>query len=157
MRTDNFYKVIIIVLLLINMGTLGYLWLGRGGHHDGPPGGPHPGRPDRMIIERLHLNEQQQEQFNELKHEHHSQMLEVQETTGRLHKELFTLLQNDSMNTGKKDSLLQLIQQGNLQKEMVTMEHFRKLRAILTEEQKPLFDDLVEDIAERIMGPHRKH
>jgi hypothetical protein len=157
MRTDSFYKIVIVLLLLVNIGTLGYLILpkraahteGNEARHHGPP------RPDRIIIERLNLTEPQQELFEGLKHEHHGQMMDIQEESGKLHKALFELLKKDNVDIQVKDSLLVLIQQTNLQKEQVTFDHFQKLRAILTENQKNEFDDFVEDISQRIMGPHR--
>lgn len=154
MKAESFYKLVIIFLLLLNLGTLGYLLSGntKTDKHHGPPPPP-----DRIIIERLELSPQQVEQFNELKHEHHSQMLQIQEESGKLHKVLFTLLKQDTQDPVVKDSILQLIQVTNMNKELVTFEHFQKLRHILTEKQKAEFDEFVEDISHKIMGPHRRH
>lgn len=152
MRKDGFYKLVIVLLLLLNLGTLGYLLMEKNGKGHKLP----PPPPDRIIIERLHLSEPQIKQFELLKHEHHSQMLDIQEQSGRLHRQLFELLRNDTAITVEKDSLLRLIQATNLQKEQVTFEHFRKLRKMLAAEQQDEFDRLVEDISSRIMGPHRK-
>jgi protein CpxP len=153
MKTDSFYKIVIVALLLLNLWTLVYLLKTE----KAPP--PHPDGPrktDQMIIERMSLDEKQQELFDELKHEHHSQMLEIQKESGRLHRSLFKLLQNEVIDTAAKDSLLLLIQQTNMDKELVTFDHFQKLRGILRPEQYKGFDDFVEELSRRIMGPHRK-
>jgi periplasmic protein CpxP/Spy len=157
MKTENFYKITIILLLLLNAGTLGFLWSNKQGRQGDGPGmrGPHPPRPDEIIRERLHLDTKQWDAFEDLKHEHHGQIMDIQELSGKLHGELFQLLAKEPVNEPKKDSLLQLIQQTNLQKETVTFEHFRKLRLMLNEEQKKEFDALAADISARIMAPHR--
>src|ERR1043165_6819219 len=151
MRNDKFYKIIIIALLLLNMGVLGYLWFGNNRHPE--PGGPH--RVDELIINKLHLDDKQQHQFQGLKEQHHSQMIKIQQEEGRLHKQLFALLKNDSIDDIERDRLMVHLQENDKRKEEVTFEQFRKLRGILQKEQQPDFDMLVEEIASQIMGRHR--
>src|SRR5437588_11698155 len=95
MKKENFYKVVIILLLLLNSGVIAYLLLQRG------PGGRPPmhGGPDRMIIERLKLDGEQRQKFEGLKHEHHAQMLDIQEKSGEVHHKLFALLENDKIDS----------------------------------------------------------
>ncbi len=150
MSAERFYKIVIVLLLLLNTGTLAFLWLGR------PDTAPHPPRPehDRIIVERLQLTADQQETFEALKHEHHTQILDIQRRSGMLHGELFRLLRSPEPDGPGKDSILALIQQTNLDKELVTYEHFKKLRQILNDSQKPAFDQLAADMSARIMAPH---
>jgi len=151
MSRDRFYQVVILLLLLLNFGILGYLWMGKqDARHMGPPPPP-----DRMIIERLHLDDKQQEQFEGFRDEHHSQMVTLQEQSAELHKELFALLKAPGVNEQAKDSMMGLLQQNSHKKEEITFEHFQKLRAILTPQQQTEFDSFVEEISERILGPHR--
>ena len=88
MRQERFYKILIFLLLLLNFGMLGYLLV----EHKRPTPPPHgrPAPPDRIIIERLQLNDEQQSQFDVLKHEHHTQMVAITERSAELHKQLFT-------------------------------------------------------------------
>lgn len=153
MKKDMFYRAVIIILLLLNLGTLGFMWM-NGREHTGEHG-HHPPRPDGIIITRLGLNEHQQEQFFTFRDEHHGQMVEIQQESSKLHKELFALLQQANADTVLKDSLLARIQILNLRKEEVTFHHFQQLRSILNPGQLDKFDDLVEDISQQIMGPHR--
>jgi len=147
MKKDSFYKVIIICLLLLNVSMLAFLWYGKKEYH------AHNSGPDRMIIERLKLNEKQQQIFEGLKHEHHSQMVEIQQEGGKLHDVLFSLLQKQPEDTAAENTLLLQIQQNELRKEQVTLEHFRKLRAMLRPEQQPLFDSFISELSRQLMGP----
>lgn len=156
MKKEMFHRVVIIILLLLNFGTLGFLWMNsrdnaREHGHRPPP------RPDGIIINHLQLNEEQQQQFFASRDEHHSAMVEIQRESSKLHKELFSLLQQVQPDTILKDSLLALIQVQNLRKEEITFHHFQQLRSILKPDQLGRFDELVEDISQRIMGPHREH
>lgn len=152
MKTINFYKIVILVLLLINTGTLAYLFIGRNGH----PGGPPRGNPvDHLIIDRLQLTTTQRQQFDMLKRGHHERMLEWQEQSSRLHGALFALLKNKGRDTIAIDSFLQLIAANDRKKEMATYEHFEQLRGILSPAQQPAFDGLVEEISQKIMNPGR--
>jgi protein CpxP len=151
MKQERFYKFVILLLLLLNGAVIGYLLIDM---KQSP--GPH-GRPDDLIIVRLQLDVQQQQQFFELRDEHHSQMMEITRASAGLHGQLFTLLKKEYPDDQLKDSLLTVIQGVNIKKELITYEHFRKLRAILKPEQIPAFDSLVTEIGMRIMEPHRRH
>jgi hypothetical protein len=157
MTKEHFYKWVILLLLLLNFGILTYLVFRGDNHRMGPPP-PGRGNPvDEVIINRLKLDEAQQARFDELKHEHHAQMLDLQETSSELHKALYAGLESTTPDSNGQDSLMQLLQTNALQREAVTYDHFRKLRGILRPGQQPAFDGLVEEISERIMGPHRRH
>lgn len=154
MKQGVFYKIVIVALLLLNTAVIGYLWLRPPAHPPyGGPEGPH--RVDAMIIDRLRLDEAQQRQFEELKHEHHGHMLDIQKQAGELHNHLFTLLQAEPVDTAARNSILTQLQANYLQKELVTFDHFKKLRGILRPEQKPDFDNFVEELGRRLMqqGP----
>jgi protein CpxP len=152
MTKDSFYKIVIFLLLALNFGILGFLWMHHRPEHDSPPEGP-----DRLIIERLRLDEPQKGQFEELKHEHHSQMVQIQEQSGKTHQQLFDLLKKDPIDTAARNNLILALQQNDKQKELVTFEHFRKLRAILHPDQMPRFDALVQELSMHLLnlGPGR--
>ncbi|MBL7720303.1 MAG: periplasmic heavy metal sensor [Flavipsychrobacter sp.] len=158
MKNERFYQVIIVMLLLLNGGTLAFLLLNResrpqaqGAHMHEPRGG---NPVDRMMRERLGLTEEQEEQFRMLKEEHHEQMKAIQNDEKDLHTRLFLLLKATAIDTVAREALLQQLEANDRRKEEVTFEHFRKLRALLTPGQHPKFDSLVEEIASQILS-HR--
>jgi protein CpxP len=156
MRNEHFYKIVIVLLLLLNGGTLGYLWLSKSRQESGhvPPGMHHRNHVDRLMSEKLALTAEQEEQFQELKQEHNGHMIELQQAEKRLHIELFKLLKART-DTLAKNNLLAELERNDRRKEEVTFDHFRKLRSILNPEQQPKFDELMEEIASQILS-HRR-
>lgn len=153
MKRENFYSLIIIVLLLINISTLGYLWMGKGKHRPLPP--PRPVEPKDIIINELKLDEDQQEQFDLFRHRHRKSTDSVQRIIRTLQGELFALVKQDEMDTVKRDSLLNKIEECEAAKHLITIQHFHDIRTILNPHQKELFNDLMEDIGRRITAPGR--
>lgn len=159
MKNDHFYKIVIVLLLLLNAGTLGYLWLSKDkpGHSpaDMRPGPGHRNHVDRLMSEKLQLSAEQEDLFHGLKMEHNEQMIELQKQERKLHTDLFILLKAKNIDTAAKNNYLVQLERNDRMKEEVTFEHFRKLRAILKPEQEPKFDELVEEIASQILS-HRR-
>jgi periplasmic protein CpxP/Spy len=146
MRKDLFYQLVIAALFLLNAGTLAYLVSERRPHH--------PPHPNEIVVERLHLDSKQEDQFDDLRHDHHSHMVEINERLNDQREDLFLLLQKDPVDSTTAGQIIAEITRGQQEKELVTFHHFRQLRGILREEQKPLFDDLVNELSRRIMqGP----
>lgn len=151
MNKDNFYRIVIVALLLLNVAMLAYLWSGPRSPHGEMRAGPP--RPDELIHERLQLTDRQTEQFDELKHDHHSHMLKLQEQAAGLHEKLYRLLQNPTPDTAERNNILAQLQHNYQQKELITFNHFQKLRSILTDEQKARFDELVGELNRQLIGP----
>ena len=155
MKKENFYKIIIIALLLLNFGVLGYLWSGGRNNHMPPP---HDGRgegPAGFIIERLQLDAQQQEAFQKLRDAHHVKADELKEESRQLHDVLFAGLTDSSINQPQVDSLMTLIAQNDHAKETLNYNHFKELKSILKPEQYKLYDEFIGDIARRFGPPPR--
>ena len=150
MSSDKFYKIVIIFLMVLNMGTLGYVWFNN---RPQEPRFMPPHEADRMMTDRMKFDEKQLDLFEDLKHEHHSQMVELHSEAKGLHVALFDLLKDKIVDTLKRDSLIQLLQQNARQKEIVTFDHFYKLRGILRPDQTQYFDGFMEEFSRRIMSP----
>lgn len=152
--------ILVIALLLLNFGTLAFMWL-----HKPPP--PPPLRememmrenmpPDRkdgegpggFLIHELGLNESQQKDFAKLRDEHQAGMRSAHEVIKKNKDELIKL-----MGTGdsvKASQLADNIAAGQKQIEMITFEHFKKVRALCDDSQKKKFDEIIVE-AMKIMG-----
>jgi len=150
MSKINFLTIAVILLLLLNAGTLVVMFR----WHDNRPGGARDGGegPAAYIIQALKLDAQQQEQFAQLRGEHQHLARAVHEEDKRLHDAYFSLLKTDHPNRAQVDSLSNLIAAEEKLFSKATFEHFEKLRALCRPDQKILFDATIDEIAHR-MGP----
>ena len=160
MRRERFYAIVVILLLLLNMGTLGYLFTTRDSGRapvvlHGGEGGPHQ-RPEDIMIERLKLDDAQQEQLYDFIHWHRRSTDSVQHHIKALQKDLFALVQQDEMNVALRDNLLKEIEQCESAKHLITIQHFHDIRSMLKPEQKELFNEFMGEVGSRITAPARE-
>lgn len=136
---NNWFKILVILALLINAGTLIYFL------SSGPKDRPHR-RPAQILNETLKLDTKQQETYAVLRKSHHithDSLLKVIATQRQY-------LYNEKQMAN--DSLLTKI--GLLQKEIerVTYEHFKEVRQICTPEQQVKLDTLLAKTAQNVLN-----
>lgn len=156
MRKENFYRGIIILLLLLNIGILAFLWQ-KGDSNVTHAPEDRAERPEAIIINELKLDDTQQEQFRLFKHRHRHATDSVQRQIRELQRALFGLVEQDVMDTVRRDSLLKQIESCEAAKHLITIEHFHDIRSILHPGQKALFNEFMEDMGSRITAPGRPH
>jgi periplasmic protein CpxP/Spy len=153
MESNRFLKITIIVLVLVNISTLAFMWSGRK-HHEGhmpPPHGPN-GAFD-FLTHELNLDESQIKQFDALRKEHHEEAMIIQEKSRKMHHRFFDLLKNmpaDSLVSAQLADSMAMCQK---QMEMLTFNHFKKVRDICKPEQQKKFDEVINEALE-MMAPH---
>jgi periplasmic protein CpxP/Spy len=152
MKRETLLTISVVMLLLLNLGTLGYLFLGQrmGSPH-------HPPRVDKIIIETLHWNAEQQSKFDILKHEHRSQMNELDDKNREIARGYFMLLNATSLDTAQKDSLEKAMASIEAEKADITFRHFEDLKRICTAEQAKNFDALIPQLIDILLAPRPKH
>lgn len=150
MKRETLLTLSIVLLLLLNLGTLGYLFIAQ---RHGPP----PLRIDKTIIETLNWNEEQQQQFEKLKHEHRTAMNRLDDQNEETARKYFTLLNSSPVDTAQKDSLEQVMASFEKQKAAITFSHFEDLKKICTPEQVNNFDALVPQLIGILIASHPKN
>ncbi len=149
MKRETLLTIAVVVLLLLNLGTLGFLFVqnskmgGRGA--------------DKLIIEGLGLSPEQIDTFETLKEEHQGQMRERDHLQKEAQKEFWGLLRQPNPDTTLTQSSLNRWSELEKQKRMLTFEHFKKIRAICNPEQQKRFDNLIDDISKALMPPPPNH
>lgn len=151
MKRENLLVGLVLFLVLLNAVIL-YLFLSN----DNRPGGGPP-RHDKVIIETLKFDEQQQLAFEQLKFQHRSAIVEIDNQFEPTLEAYFLLLRNDSSSSVTKDSLELVI--GNLEKQKarITFSHFSDLRKLCREDQKAAFDRFIPELFRFIMPPRPKN
>lgn len=158
MENNRFLKITIIVLLLINIATLCFMWSGRK-HHDThmPPSPPHgPGGAFEFLVHELNFDEMQIKQFEALRNEHHKNAELIQEKSHDMHRRFFNLLKNLPADSGVSSQLADSMAMYQKQLEMLTFNHFKKVREICKPEQQKRFDEVINNALE-MMAPKPPH
>lgn len=146
MEKDRFYKLVIIILLVINIATLSIFFL------KGQVLGPNDHtrkKPSDIIIEELDFNDKQIKEFNFLKVEHQIQMRSLHDSM-RLEREKLPdiiLQENEKM----VDSVSTNIARYQKQIEVYTYLHFVKVKNLCNDDQKNQFKSIINDIL-KMMG-----
>src|SRR5689334_11787394 len=148
MNKFRFLTWSVIILLLLNAGTLVYLFTSKKNMPE-PKG--REGASD-FIVTALKLDGQQRDQFFELRREHQEITRRIHDEDRRLHDQYFALLKTDHPDQRLADSISSQIGEQRSRLEAATFDHFRKLRNLCREDQKKLFDQTINEIT-RMMGP----
>jgi protein CpxP len=159
-RKSTLLWTAIIILFLLNAGTLFFLLSSR---HHGPPerrGGNK--NFDELVMHTLELTPGQVDKFDQMKRQHHEQMLQLDEATKQPFDAYFSLLTQPITDSATRDSLEKKITDLYRQRMQVTYRHFAELKAICTPQQQQKFDALVPSLmqvmstGEKNMEHHRR-
>ena len=149
MNKLRFYQIVIFILLLLNLGTLTFLWMGRPGRERLPI----QGRSGEFLIRELNLTSVQQDEFGKLRDEHQERLMQIREKDRILHDRFFDALFQSPADTQIVNSLADSIARTRRQMEILTFNHFSQLRQLLTEPQKAKFHQVFRQALERAMPP----
>lgn len=151
MSKTNLLLILVGALVLLNLGLLTFLFLGKGpAAHHGPP---HEGGPKNYIIEKLHFNEKQVQQYQELIHWHRSSVDARDHEIRESKKQLYSLLTTN--NESAKDSIITQINKLQREIEEIHYKHFKDIKELCTKEQQPYFEDLSRELS-TLFGHPRK-
>lgn len=162
MKNLTFWKVAVIVLIILNIASLSYIGLRQCSekscckknsceashkkHHKKDKGS--------WFSSRLDLTETQEKTFTEMRTSHHEKVKGLKKEMHELKASQFELLKS-TPESEKIDSLSKEIGALYQQKVIFTMNHFREMRALLNEDQLDNYNDLMDRIQKRIKS--RKH
>jgi len=149
MNRSKLLTLAVIGLLVLNLGTLAFVFLRSPSHEHRPP---HGEGPKSIIIERLGFDETQQKDYEIIIHEHRGKTHELQQLSRELHEELFSLLKEKADYKVKTDSLIELISLNQKAVDNLNFDHFQKIKAICKGEQLEKFNALAGDLA-RLFAP----
>lgn len=151
MNKVKFLTITSIVLLLLNLGFVGFIFFG--------PHVRYQQGPKIHIIKKLGLDAAQIEAYEVIIKTHQNKVKEINDKIVALKKELYQCLSDESKKTSK-DSIVNEL--GELQKEMelAHLGHFSELKTICKADQLGEFDSLVLELEElfstKIRHPKKK-
>jgi len=147
MNNSRFYKVVIVILVVLNIGTLTFLWFG----HRRSGQDPERGQASKFLIRELQLTPGQQDEFGDLRDLHQKRLLELQERDRVLHDRFFEAIFLPVPDTLAATKIADSIADIRRQMEMLTFEHFNELRQLLTQKQIQKFHQIFRQALERVM------
>jgi Spy/CpxP family protein refolding chaperone len=149
MKTNRILTVAVVLLLLVNAVML-VLMVKNRGHHDMKNRG---GGPFDMMVKELNMTEQQQSDFNKLKDEHFAAIRPVFDSVKTLKKSLYGMIKAETVNDSLENAYSQLISEQRAIADRLTINHFRKVRALFSGDQQKKFDEFVQKMMDRRSQP----
>lgn len=147
MENLKFYKIAVGLLLLLNLGTLAFMWM-----HRPPP--PESRGPFMFLVKATGMDEEQQAAYSQLRNVHRAQMDQFRAENSRLRGSLFELLALQAEKAPEIQQMIDSIASNRRMEELTTFEHFRQVRAICRPDQQTKFDAAIGE-AVQTLGPHR--
>jgi protein CpxP len=150
MKKQTLLWCVLALLFLMNIVTLGLLLFSKGDMHD-----THRSRPafDENVIKTLQLTPDQIQTFNELKSQHHQQMMDLDEAMKAPFSGYFSYLTKEESNIDSRQILENTIDSLFRLKLKYTYQHFEQLKSICTPEQKSKFSILVPQLMQVMQPP----
>ena len=143
--------LIITVLLISNLALVAYLVFGK----QPPKRSSRPGREEfvNFFKKEVGFTDEQAAKFQQLSTEHFEKLRPIMSDVRKAKDSMFSLMRQDEFPS---DSVLQKAAESIAQKqklqELQSFTHFRKVRELCTEEQKPKFDSLIRKMINRSFG-----
>lgn len=150
MKKTHLLVILVAVLVLLNVGTLGFLLLNRP-HGPNPPYMKLEQGPKARIEERLAFTEEQKKAFHGLIEEHRSQIQAKDEEMMAARNMLYAQLFDGDVS--QNDSLLAAIGRIQQEVEQIHFSHFEQIRGLCTAEQLPAYNELTKELATYFSQP----
>ena len=152
MEKTKLLTITVIGLLLLNIGTLGFLFFNGPNEHR-PPHGGRP-EPKAIIKEKLHFDDKQQKEYAELIKWHRGEIKKLDSNIRQTKNELYSQLNQTEVNLKTKDSLITLLNSYQNQVEETHFKHFEDIKKLCHQDQLEDFNELTEDLS-RIFAPNK--
>ena len=138
-------SIAVVVLLLVNITTLASIWpyIDLKNFTFTPPS---PGNTKEFIINKLNLDKEQQKVFEELRNNHFEEMRSLQASISDEKDAMYGQLKSNLPDTVATYGHIARIMQHEERLDHITLEHFRKVRAICNDEQKQHFDVIIDKV-----------
>lgn len=150
MEKKTFYRIIIFILIIFNIGSLGYIYWGGKKHL------PHPHHrgPRDLIIEKLDFSPEQVKKYDLFIKIHQTNVRSLQLKKVELKNQLYSLLNEASIDTIRRDHLLSLIQENHDEIESIHFHHFEEIKSIcIGKEQLAKYKKLSVDFSKFFAPP----
>lgn len=154
MKSQRILIAGLILMVLLNIGTLGYILFkhNHGGRFGGHRDQHERGGPGKFIGKRLHFTEEQEAALGKLREEHFAKMTVQKEKIDTLRKQLLALVKAEPYDAAKANAITTEIGKAHAEIESEMASHFTAIKALCTKDQLAEFDKLIDRIGEHRPG-----
>ena len=143
MSKENLLTTSVMFLLFLNLSTLGYFFFSR------PPRSPELWK---LVVERAGFDNQQRDRYLLLRDAHHQGMNQLDDEFGHvLHQYLGQI--KSAPDSSAETVLSNQLAEIEKQKAALTLDHFRKVKALCTPDQVEKFDALIPELTIIMLPP----
>ncbi|MBS1511980.1 MAG: periplasmic heavy metal sensor [Bacteroidetes bacterium] len=156
-NNNRWLSIITLLLLTLNIVTLGYLWTHKNG---GTPPPPPPvagqqGQVFEFVTQELQLDSAQKESYKKLRDQHHAGQQPLQDSIKKAKDDFFELLKQQPVSDAAVKEAASKVSAAEEQLALFTFHHFQQLRAICTPVQQQKFDSIIQDVLHRFAPVRR--
>ena len=134
---------LIALLVVANITTLAFFWIGHFKNQK-------ENSPKEFLSKNLNFSKSQKNAYFILAKEHNESAKIIRDQIKNDKESLFQLLKSDTFNDSVRNDKALKVSMSIQALDILTFEHFRKVRAICTEEQKPPFDELIQKMVNAV-------
>ena len=150
---NRMWGLIVCILVLANMATLaGFWYIKLHSENKGRQLPPGQANTKNFIIKQLQFDQSQQQAYTELVQQHRENVGAVQNQLRRAKDAFFDSISDPGTTQAQVDSLSAHIAGYERKLDVITYEHFKKVRALCNDQQKTKFDNIIKQ-ALQMMGP----
>ncbi len=142
--------VALLILVLMNLGTLTALWLIRD-YRQSPPSQTGAGVVD-FIVKELNFDSTQKKQLILLREDHQQKIKQVRRKNRDAKDVFFGLLKDSSLSEDALNKAAIASAEFDAETAKLTFRHFQEIRKICTPEQRKKFDRVIAEVL-RMMAP----
>lgn len=143
MSREKFLTIAVSFLLVLNTGTIGFLLLNK------------PSRPHelwKLVIEKVGFDESQKNAYLLLRDEHRFSMDRLDDQFEESLKRYMSTISHEA-NPAMEDAMSNELAEIEKMKAQLTVEHFRRVKALCKPEQVEKFNQLIPDLMPILLPP----
>jgi periplasmic protein CpxP/Spy len=139
---------LVILLLVANAATIAMFWLNKKQHPLQPKGSA-----KEFLIKELKLDTAQQAQLEVLVKEHRQAAEQIREKIKNAKESFFDLLKQANVTDSVKQAATRNVSSYTEELDLLTLNHFQKIRILCNAEQQKKFDEIIHDITRMMAQP----
>jgi protein CpxP len=149
--TQKILIAALILMVLLNIGTLGFVFL----RHQHGPYFMREGFRQGRFMDKLKMTEEQKKSIEKLRNTHEEKMSSLRAMTDSLRKQRFELMKITPYDSSQGNILAARL--GDIQEEMEKQitSHFLSIRALCTQEQLPEYNKFIDRLSSRMSNGSR--